>query len=113
MIAASRHPAGPPKECPQLAGSSSKRLLRLGLRLAQADNLVARLELPALLKQFDALETLQDVALCADGAGAFETAVLRHKSGSCFWKRDAECIARIALRNCFLTVARILTALLS
>src|SRR5213075_223227 len=53
--------------------------LNVGLRLREAENFLAFLELPALLQEFDALETFQDVPLRRDGAGSFETAMLRHK----------------------------------
>jgi hypothetical protein len=51
--------------------------VRFGLR--EADDFLTFLELPALLQEFHALETLQDVPLCGDGAGSFKTAMLRHK----------------------------------
>jgi len=55
-------------------------LLKLGvrLRLAKAENLVASPPLTAFLQNLDTLEAFQDVAFCGDGAGTFETAVLRH-----------------------------------
>jgi hypothetical protein len=53
--------------------------IRLGLR--QSDHLAALLPLPALLQQIDPLESLQDIAFRGDGAGAFETAMLRHNGG--------------------------------
>jgi hypothetical protein len=37
--------------------------------------------LAAFLEEFYPLETLQYVALCGDGALAFEAAMLRHKVG--------------------------------
>jgi hypothetical protein len=52
--------------------------VRLGLR--QADYFSAFLPLSALLQEIDALETFQDVAFGRDGAGAFQAAMLRHKS---------------------------------
>ena len=57
--------------------SAARLLVRLGL--AQAHDLIARLELATLFEDFDALETLQDVALRGDGALAFEAAMLRHR----------------------------------
>src|SRR6266404_2501262 len=51
--------------------------IRLGLR--KAENFCAFLKLAALLQKLDALETLQDVPFRRDGAGSFETAMLRHK----------------------------------
>src|SRR6476469_7957822 len=51
--------------------------VRLGFR--EADDLLAFLELAALLQKLDAFETLQDVPLGRDGAGSLETAMLRHK----------------------------------
>jgi hypothetical protein len=54
-------------------------LVRLGL--AQADDFVTLLVLAAGLEDFDALETLQDVALGGDGALTFEAAMLRHRKG--------------------------------
>ncbi len=56
--------------------------LRFGHRFPQTDDFVTGLELTALFEQFDALETLQNVALYGDGAGAFEAAMLRHKIGN-------------------------------
>jgi hypothetical protein len=52
--------------------------VRLGLR--KTVYFGAFLELATLLQKFDALETLQDVSLRRDGAGSFETAMLRHKN---------------------------------
>jgi hypothetical protein len=65
-------------------------LVRLGL--AQADDFVTLLVLAALGEKFDALETLQDVALRGDGALAFEAAMLRHKKKreDSVLKRDAD-----------------------
>jgi hypothetical protein len=61
------------------------RLLgRLGL--AQANDFVALLVLTALLEEFDALETLQDVAFRGNGALPFEAAMLRHGKDSVFEK---------------------------
>ena len=45
--------------------------LRLRHGFAQADDLVARLELTALFEEFYPFEPLQNVALYGDGAGAF------------------------------------------
>jgi hypothetical protein len=55
------------------------RGLNVRLRFRQAEDLLALLELAAFLQKFDALETLQNVSLRRDGAGAFEAAMLRHK----------------------------------
>ena len=52
--------------------------LGVRLRLRKAHDFRAFLELPALLQELDALETFQDIPLRRDGAGAFETAMLRH-----------------------------------
>ena len=52
--------------------------LRVRLRLGQADHPLAGLPLAALLEHFYALEALEDVAFYSDGAGSFETAMLRH-----------------------------------
>ena len=52
--------------------------LDVRLSLRQAEDFLARFPLVALLEQLDALETLQDVSLRCDRAGAFETAMLRH-----------------------------------
>ena len=67
------------------AGSNTacqKSVLRInsdvGLGLAQTLNAVARLPLPALLEQVDALEALEDVAFDDEARGALETFVLRH-----------------------------------
>lgn len=54
--------------------------LRLGSGFTKANDLFAGLVLTAFLKQFDAFEALENVALSGDGAGSFEAAVLRHKS---------------------------------
>jgi len=53
--------------------------LDVGLRLGQANDLARLFPLATLLEQLDPFEPFQDVALCCDGAGAFETAMLRHK----------------------------------
>ena len=66
------------------AGSPCRRVavgLRLGLGLAEANDFVAILELPALAEQLDTLEALENVAFRRNGAGAFETAVLGHGFG--------------------------------
>jgi hypothetical protein len=60
---------------------TSVKGLRLGHRFTQTDDLVARLELTALLEQFDSFEPLQNVALYGDSAGAFKAAMLGHKIG--------------------------------
>ncbi len=54
--------------------------LGVGLGFGKAHDFAAFLPLPAFLEQLDALETLQDIAFGRDGAGAFETAMLRHKN---------------------------------
>jgi hypothetical protein len=59
--------------------------LNVRLRLGQADDFLTFLELAALLQKLDALETFQDVPLRRDGAGSFETAMLRHKKWSGFF----------------------------
>ncbi len=71
--------------------------LRVGLRLAKAEYAVTGLPLATALENFHSLEAFEDVALCCDGAGTFETAVLRHK----FWKRGAEpsCPAQMRKTN--------------
>ena len=56
-----------------------ERRLRVGLRLAQAEHAIAFLPLPAFFEHLHALEAFQDIALGGDGAGTFETAMLRHK----------------------------------
>jgi hypothetical protein len=53
--------------------------LGVGLGLAETENFVTGLPLAPALEDFDALEALQDVAFCGDGAGTLETAMLRHK----------------------------------
>ena len=53
--------------------------LDVGLRLGQANDLARLFPLATLLEQLDPFEPFQNVALCCDGAGAFETAMLRHK----------------------------------
>ena len=50
--------------------------LRVRLRLAETEDAVAGLPLSTTLEDFDALEPFEDVALCGDGAGTFQTAVL-------------------------------------
>jgi len=62
-------------------------LVRLGL--AEADDFVTHLELTARLQDFDALETLQDVALCCDGALTFERTMLGHVKRCGFGKGRA------------------------
>jgi hypothetical protein len=53
----------------------------LGVRFCfrKANDFPAFFPLAALLEQFDAFETLQDVAFGDDGAGPSKTAMLRHK----------------------------------
>src|SRR5678816_1189002 len=53
--------------------------LNVRLRFGKADHFLAILKLTALLQELDPLETLQYVAFRGDGAGSFETAMLRHK----------------------------------
>ena len=50
--------------------------LSVRLRLAQSDDLVAGFELTPLFEKLNALETFQNVALCGNGADAFEAAML-------------------------------------
>jgi len=50
--------------------------LGVGAGLAEADDLVAVLELAALAEEIDALEALEDVSFRGDGAGTFEAAML-------------------------------------
>ena len=52
--------------------------LSVGFGLGQADDFCAFLPLPALLQQLHALEALQNISFCRDGAGAFKTAMLGH-----------------------------------
>jgi hypothetical protein len=52
------------------AGTFVRRLLEIRLRLRQSDYFRAFFPLPALLKQFDPFETLKNVPLGGDGAGA-------------------------------------------
>jgi hypothetical protein len=47
--------------------------------LGKADRGAAVLPLAALLEEFDALETLEDGTLAADGGAGFETVVLGHR----------------------------------
>ena len=54
--------------------------LRLRSGFTKANDFFAGLVLAAFLKQFDAFEALENVALSGDGAGSFEAAVLRHKN---------------------------------
>ena len=54
-------------------------MLGFGHCLTQTNDLVTRLELPALFEKLDALEPLQDVAFYGDSAGALETTMLRHR----------------------------------
>lgn len=65
--------------------------LRLRSGFTKANDFFAGLVLAAFLKQFDAFEALENVALSGDGAGSFEAAVLRHKnvklSGEAYDKR--------------------------
>jgi hypothetical protein len=58
-------------------GSGEKLILGLGFR--KADHALTVLELTALAKKINALETLQHTALGLDGAFAFETGMLAHK----------------------------------
>jgi hypothetical protein len=53
--------------------------LGVGLRLGQANDLARLFPLATLLEQLDPFEPFQDIPLCCDGTGAFETAMLRHK----------------------------------
>ena len=54
------------------------RRLLVWLGLREANHLLAGLELTTLLEQLDAFETLENVALRHDRAGAFERTMLRH-----------------------------------
>ena len=60
--------------------STFQHCLDIRLSLRKADNFAGFLPLTALLKQFDALEPLQDISLSRDSAGAFQAAMLRHKN---------------------------------
>ena len=59
------------------------QLLRVGFRLRKAHHFGAFLPLTAFLQKFHPLETLQDISFGRDGAGPFETAMLRHKMLLC------------------------------
>ena len=59
------------------------------LGLAETDHLVALLVETTLLEDFDALETLQNVALGGDGALTFEAAMLGHME-ILFGEREAD-----------------------
>ena len=52
----------------------------VGLGFFEADDALAILELPALFEQFDALETLEHVALGFDRALTAKTSVLTHRT---------------------------------
>src|SRR3954454_21595907 len=67
--------------------------LDVGLGLRQAEDLLAGLPLAALLEQLDPFETFQNVSFRGDGAGAFETAMLRHKL---LWEIRARKLRRAA-----------------
>ena len=53
-------------------------MLNIGLGFRQADDFAAVLPLAPFFQQLDAFETLQHIAFGRDGAGAFQTAMLRH-----------------------------------
>ena len=55
-----------------------RRRLSVGFGFREAHDFGAILPLSALFEEFNALETLQDVAFCGDSTGAFEAAMLRH-----------------------------------
>jgi len=59
-------------------GRGGGLFLWLGFR--QANDALALLELSAFAEKIDALETLQNTTLGLDGAFAFETGMLAHKS---------------------------------
>ena len=76
-------PAGDSSGCNDCNSFNERLDVRLGL--GKADYLGAFLPLTALLQQFHALETLQNVAFCSNGACAFETTMLRHRG--CFLRK--------------------------
>jgi hypothetical protein len=53
-----------------------KRLLHVGLSLAQAGDAVAGFPLAAFFKKFNAFKTLHDIALATQGGCRAETAML-------------------------------------
>jgi hypothetical protein len=63
----------------QLSTLNYQLLLKIRLRLRQTDDFARLFPLAALLEQVDSFEPFQDIAPGRDGAGAFETAMLRHK----------------------------------
>jgi hypothetical protein len=64
----------------QGASPTLKKCSGLAFGLAQTSHAVAGFPLTALFEEFDALEALEDVALCTRGAGGAETTMLRHKN---------------------------------
>jgi hypothetical protein len=79
------------RSTPQLLNASSR--VRLGFR--KAEDFATFFPLAALFKQFDALETLQNVAFRHDRAGSSKTAVLRHTG-----KMSAKASAKALLFKC-------------
>lgn len=61
----------------------TRHFLNVRFRFRQAEHLAALFPLPALFEQFNALETLQDIAFGRDRAGAFQAAMLRHDLVNC------------------------------
>ena len=78
-------------------GRCSPRL-NVGLRLGEAEHFLALFELAPLLQKLDPFEPFQNVPLSGNGAGSFETPMLRHKC-SCsfgkFWDREVTTRGRI------------------
>lgn len=81
---------------PQLLNVSTVQLL-LGVRLCfgKTDDPAAVFPLAALFEQFDALETLQDVAFRDNSAGSSKTSMLGHK-----WEMSAQASAKLTIFKC-------------
>jgi len=54
--------------------------LRVWLGLTETHDFVTFAPLTAFFQNLHTLEALEDITFCGDGAGTFETAMLRHKA---------------------------------
>ena len=85
-----RKNAGPSEEGTAAESQYCNERLGVGLGLAKTEYPVALLPLATAFENFDALETLENVPLRRDGAGTFETAMLRHSFGKEAWTLPPE-----------------------
>lgn len=75
--------------------STAQPLLRVRLGFGEPDDFATFFPLAALLEQFDAFETLQNIALRDDRAGSSKAAMLRHRG-----KMSAKASAKPAKIKC-------------